>query len=373
MGALQNWLPSLCVVLCFSAVAHAAPPGLYELGELSSGSPYFSHFTSQALGVSGDGRVAVGNGKLWLSVPDFPLVFYQEEFRSEDGVMRSLAPLVANHDRSIARAANYDGTFITGTLYRSPPAWRGGFVWDWLGGTSGWLGDLPGGSTWSNGTAIPDDGTVIAGYSVEAINERAIRWEAGPPPAMSTLKTGLEYSHSFGVSGDGARIVGLQQESFPSPHEVAGCWIGLSMTDLPSPPGDFGTRAWGISSDGSTIVGRSRQSSGDVATRWDGCSATANAELLGIAPGHLESDANDASTDGGVIVGWSRLDVNSDPEASIWDAEHGIQLLHDVLVDDYGFDLTGWTLREAEAISGDGTDPRGFTGENHSPEQAVPL
>lgn len=364
MGTCRRALAGSCLVLCLSASADADPPGLYELGELTSTHPYFSHFTSQALGVSGDGRVVVGSGKLWFNYPETPWVWDEEAFRSEDGAMTSMAPLVTNHDRSIARAANYDGTFITGVVYRygSPPEWQGGFVWDWPGGTSTWLGDLPGGSTWSNGYAISDDGTVIAGHSTDAVTDRAIRWEAGPPATMTPLGTGWSSSYAYGVSGDGSEIVGYEGNG-------ARCWSGTTPIALPSPPGDFGTIALGISADGSTIVGRSRQSSGDVATRWDGCDAAASVELLGTAPGYLESEANDASVDGGVIVGSSSLDFNSYPEAAIWDAEHGMQLLHDVLVDDYGFDLSGWTLREAEAISDDGKvivgtgiHP-GFTGE----------
>jgi uncharacterized membrane protein len=356
MADLRRKLLRVCLVLCLSASAHADPAGLYELGELTSTDPYFSHFTSQALGVSGDGRVVVGSGTLVFDIPEWGWRVEKEAIRSEDGVMEGMASLVTNHLRSIARSASYDGTFITGIVYRSgsPPDWQGGFIWDWVGGTATGIGDLPGGMTSSNAYAISDDGTVIAGFSVDAIAYRAIRWEAGPPSAMTTLGTGWENSEVHGVSGDGEKIVGFQLESLPSLHGVARCWDGLTMVDLPSPPGDFGTRAWAISPDGSTIVGRSRQSSGDVATKWDGCSATANAELLGAAPGHLESEANDASADGGVIVGWSGLNTDSGREASIWDAEHGMQLLHDVLVDDYGFDLTGWTLREAEGISDDG-------------------
>lgn len=356
MPACRSALSGVCVAVCLSASAHADPPGFYELGELTSASPYFYRFTSQALGVSGDGRVVVGSGSVWLNFPEVQPIAQEQAFRSEDGVMTSMARLVPQHDRSIADAANYDGTFITGFVATggSTLDWPGAFLWDWLGSTSTSLGDLPGGSSWSRGRAISDDGAVIAGSSVDAITTRAVRWEAGPLPTMTNLGTGSASSSAYGISGDGARIVGHQLELLPSLHGVARCWDGLVMTDLPSPPGDFGTRAWGISPDGSTIVGRSRQSFGDVAMKWSGCSETAHAELLGTVPGYLESEANDASTDGGVIVGWSRLDIFSDHEAMIWDAEHGMQLLHDVLVDDYGFDLTGWTLLDAEGISDDG-------------------
>ena len=44
----------------------------------------------------------------------------------------------------------------------------------------------------------------------------------------------------------------------------------------------------------------------------------------------------------------------SDYEAFIWDAVHGMRSLRDVLVSDFGLDLSGWTLRYAEGISDDG-------------------
>ena len=41
--------------------------------------------------------------------------------------------------------------------------------------------------------------------------------------------------------------------------------------------------------------------------------------------------------------------------AFIWDSVHGMRDLRDVLVSDFGLDLTGWTLRSANDISADGT------------------
>jgi hypothetical protein len=40
--------------------------------------------------------------------------------------------------------------------------------------------------------------------------------------------------------------------------------------------------------------------------------------------------------------------------AFIWDAEHGMRNLQDLLVNDYGLDLTGWRLSRARGISADG-------------------
>jgi hypothetical protein len=56
------------------------------------------------------------------------------------------------------------------------------------------------------------------------------------------------------------------------------------------------------------------------------------------------------------------------PEAFVWDEPNGLRALAEVLVDDYGIDLTGWTLTSARGISADGrtivgfgTNPDGFT------------
>ena len=65
------------------------------------------------------------------------------------------------------------------------------------------------------------------------------------------------------------------------------------------------------------------------------------------------------SGDGSVIVGWA--DVGGLPEqAFIWDAEHGMRGLKDVLQGQYGLDLAGWNLFEATGISDDGQTIVGY-------------
>lgn len=47
-------------------------------------------------------------------------------------------------------------------------------------------------------------------------------------------------------------------------------------------------------------------------------------------------------------------------EAFIWDAGNGMRKLDDVLVTDFGLDLTGWTLKAASGVSDDGLVVAGF-------------
>jgi probable HAF family extracellular repeat protein len=85
------------------------------------------------------------------------------------------------------------------------------------------------------------------------------------------------------------------------------------------------------------------------AFRW-----TQSGGMVGLG-GLLEdaySVAYAVSGDGSVIVGHSTSDEYYG-EAFIWDAEHGMRPLADVLAD-YGFDVAGWQLREAYGISADG-------------------
>ena len=66
----------------------------------------------------------------------------------------------------------------------------------------------------------------------------------------------------------------------------------------------------------------------------------------------LTSRAVDASGDGAVVVGFSQAPTGA-KRAFVWDAEDGMRDLRDVLVGTYGFDLTGWTLTDANGISDD--------------------
>ena len=47
-------------------------------------------------------------------------------------------------------------------------------------------------------------------------------------------------------------------------------------------------------------------------------------------------------------------------EAFIWNNVSGMRLLEDVLVTDFGLDLTGWTLTTAQGMSADGLVYSGF-------------
>ena len=108
-------------------------------------------------------------------------------------------------------------------------------------------------------------------------------------------------SRAYGVSDDGTTVVG---QSGGSSGSEAFRWTQASgMVGLGSLSGN-GSEALGISADGSTIVGRSLHSSFTIAFRW-----TASDGMVGIGDlpgGEFRSSARGVSDDGQFVVDDSR-------------------------------------------------------------------
>ena len=116
------------------------------------------------------------------------------------------------------------------------------------------------------------------------------------------------------------------------------------------PGGEFDSRAHSVSEDGSVIVGYGHSELGKEAFRW---TAAGGMQGLGDLSGEeFSSIARSVSADGSVIVGYGATDLGE--AAFIWDLDSGLRDLKGVLTDDYGLDLTGWTLLRATSISPDG-------------------
>ena len=326
------------LVLALVVLPGVSPAAFSELGSIPGGDA----FTSRALGVSGDGDVVVGSAGVITYRYDGSLVVDEQAFRSVGGVMTSLSPLVSYHERSIATNASYDGSVVTGTVYRWNAA-DGGFRW--TGDTYSLLGDFPGGGTWSAGQDVSADGSTIVGYSIDAVNSHAMKWESG---TLENLIIGAQWNFAYGVSADGAKTAGFD-ESLGAIR-----WDEGVPMDLPEPVGSFASRAWGISSDGHTVVGDAQLLTGWEATRWDGDVPT----VLGMLPGSVESRAGDVSGDGRVVVGYS-FDPVDGRTATLWLPWIGIVSLYDLL-DAAGDPVAGWTLREVTGVSDDGSTVVGW-------------
>jgi hypothetical protein len=75
---------------------------------------------------------------------------------------------------------------------------------------------------------------------------------------------------------------------------------------------------------------------------------------LGQFPGYFQQEVTGISADGSIVVGFAGTNALQ-TRATIWDQQHAMRFLQDVLRDDYNLNLPGWTLTWAYRISDDGT------------------
>jgi len=169
---------------------------------------------------------------------------------------------------------------------------------------------------------------------------------------LGDLPGGEFYSAAHGISADGSYVVGYSRSALG--YEAFIWDKDNGMRPLGDLPGDsfYGT-ATAVSADGSHVVGWSFSVSGHEAFIWD---EVGGMQGLGDLPGgdFFYSTAADVSADGSVVVGDSYSSY-AGYSAFIWDETGGMRKLQDVLINDWGLDLTGWHLSYASGISDDGS------------------
>lgn len=329
-------------------------------------------FESIAQGVSGDGNTVVG----W-SISDAGY----EAFRwTEEEGMVGLGDLEGGYFLSAANDASYDGSVIVGrsaSEFTSGPVTpnvdvgREAFHWTEEEGMVG-LDDLPENPFSSTAYGVSGDGLVVVGVGNEAgdviLPGNAFRWtEEYGIEALGDLPDGSPKSIARGVSTDGSVVVGaagtsLVSRAFRWTEETGMAPLVDESDDWP-----FGSYAKAVSADGKVVVGwfvpKEQTVPGRDAFRW---SEENGLVSLGDVPGESISESTDVSEDGLVIVGFYTQEDGGG--AFIWNEYDGKQVLADVLTNDYDLDLTGWTLKNANAVSDDGlvivgtgTNPEGNT------------
>jgi probable extracellular repeat, HAF family len=176
-----------------------------------------------------------------------------------------------------------------------------------------------------------------------------VAWAAQPSLAqqliwLGTLPGGF-WSDAYGVSADGSVVVGYAQNA-------AGQWSAFrwteagGMQDLGTLPGGCCSSAYGVSADGSVVVGWAYSVGQWRAFRW---TAAGGMQDLGTLGGR-ESVAYGVSADGSVVVGVAR-NAAGDGRAFRWTALGGMEDLNTT----YASLLTnGSVLLVARAISPDG-------------------
>jgi len=299
---------------------------------------------SKALAISEDGTTVVGYSGI-----DTDKSTVTESFRwTVSEGMVGLGDVSGGISLNLALAVSGDGSVIGGKAHfpdDSPADGDTGYSYRWTQET----GMISMGVAGTGGTdervrGISNDGSVIVGSGHrKEFFTAAYKWtEAG---GFDLFLGQDQKTDAFGISGDGSVIVGLKVTEAIRWSSSEGL-IGLG--DLTG--GSFDSTALGVSLDGSVIVGRGNSDSGTEAFRW-----TDSESMIGLGDftgGGFSSQALDVSNDGSVIVGFGTTDFGS--EAFIWNATDGMLNLKEILVGSFGLDLTGWTLTAANGISGDG-------------------
>jgi len=267
----------------------------------------------QAGGLSSDGLVIAGSGR--TAAGELTRAF---RWTAEDGPYWLGCPCTFSHSEAFGISA--DGSVIAG-VGRLLDGHEEAVRWTAEDGLVA-LGDLAGGSTTSEATAVSRDGQVIVGHS------------------------------SSEASGNGGSEAFLWTE--------AGGMVGLG--DLPG--GEFWSRALAVSGNGSVVVGESDAVDDDriasAAFRWterDGMVA-----LGSLSDDDTVSWASGVSADGKIIVG---TDTQAGSEAFLWTEELGMRRLVDILEQGGAANIEGWSLGGANAISGNG---KWVTGDGRGPD-----
>lgn len=313
------------------------------------------------------------------------------------GSFTTLGSLDPNNSISLVVAISRDGSTVVGNTVQK----GGTTAFRWQNGTMISVGNLGGSFRYSEAGGVSRDGAAVSGMSISPNGTEAFRWEGGVMTGLGDIPGGAFYSHGFEISGDGSTVVGISRTGDVGDHPFR--WVGGIMHDLfddfpkgAFPPfanciSDDGTAIVGfqfrwkfgmvefidplegaqfaaplqVSDDGSVIVGHARFSATRTeAFRWEDGEYLLLGDLSG---GALDSGAIGVSGDGSIVVGYATTAAGTRP--FIWDAQHGMRNLVDVLADDYALDLAGTTLTQAVGISGDGLQIAGnATNANGRPE-----
>jgi probable HAF family extracellular repeat protein len=317
--------------------------------------------SSFASDISADGSTVVGSGD------------NQGFIWTQSTGMRALDFLSgANYGETTGVSA--DGTTVVGfngydTAPGEPTRFQG-FRWTEATGTLG-LGTIPGSdSSAAQGTSA--DGSIVVGELFGG-NREGFRWTAAGMTGLGYLSdanlSGANFSRAATLSDNGQFIAGTS-----GINDTAGNIYAFEATRWNSTgdseslgllPDHIGSEAFGISADGSTVVGYSQDSNGLLeAFRWSQTTGVMDGlgRLTGSTFGSL---AWDVSADGSTVVGYA--DDADRGYAFIWTPDNGLQTMQQILTD-AGIDLTGWQLKSATGISnngrkivGYGTNPDGNT------------
>ena len=205
----------------FHAIKWTLSGGTIDLGTLPGNPPREPGAsqdlppTSQAFGISQDASVIVGLSTSATSI--------QTAFRwtAADATMRGLGALNGAGGRSVAFAANGDGSVVVGQseLAGNAPFSFPMHAFRWVlapGTASGVMTDLDPSDQPSVATMVTPDGSVVVGAAGHLGVAQAFRWTQATGLVPLGALPGQSQSAAAGVSGDGSIVVGVSGANIPS-------------------------------------------------------------------------------------------------------------------------------------------------------------
>jgi len=164
--------------------------------------------------------------------------------------------------------------------------------------------------------------------ALAALASSAAIASAAPTPSfmgLGTTSTCRFPTVAFGVSADGSTVVGRCQNNTGNGQFIAFRWTedtGLeTLGDLPG--GELTSAAVAVSADGSIVVGGSSSTLGTQSEAFRWTAQTGLVPLGDLPGGSYFSAATDVSADGSVVVGFSTSDLPNS-EAFRWTAQDGM-------------------------------------------------
>lgn len=316
----RGMLVGLVVLSAQSRQAIAGAPSFMGLGDLPG-----HEYRSFGYAVSADGTTVVGSSD--SSTNQFVEAFRWTANTNMVGLGSSTnVGLDVSGDGSVVVGRNLDGTAFRWTSATGPVA---------LGQFSALIG------------GVSLDGSLIAGSNNSSEGHQAFLWNSGSLTYLGDLEGGDFYSTAGAISADGSTVVGTSQSAngFEAFRWTAGQGM-LPLGDLAG--GAFESVATDTNADGSVVVGYSATDSQDEAWRWSEQSGLVS---LGRLNGAAWSRAFGVSADGTTIVGESP--VGGD-DAFLWKPGMGMRPLGEFLENVLHLNLSGWQLVTAHDVSADG-------------------
>jgi len=161
-------------------------------------------------------------------------------------------------DQSVAYGLSGDGHVVVGFSHHAQ-GWEA-FRWTAQQGMIR-LGELPGGSFYSEASDVSFDGSVIVGISADSQSYQAVRWTVDGEAINTEV---LCPGHAAGVSDDGTVIAGIRYGQGGEPNRGFRWTAAQGVVDLPDlASGQRFEYPMAISPDGLTIVGDGINPAGD--------------------------------------------------------------------------------------------------------------